>query len=72
MRESIITGRRKQVRQLLAVAAVLAAAVLATGCGAEVRHTPQQPNIIFVLTDDQFQGTENEMPNLKSNVTNEG
>lgn len=31
-----------------------------------------QPNIVFVLTDDQFPGTENKMPALKSNVTNEG
>ena len=37
-----------------------------------MKQTSQQPNIIFVLTDDQFPGTENEMPNLKSNVTNEG
>jgi N-acetylglucosamine-6-sulfatase len=37
-----------------------------------VKQTSQKPNIIFVLTDDQFPGTENEMPNLKSNVTNEG
>ena len=31
-----------------------------------------KPNIVFVLTDDQFRGTENEMPNLTSNVTREG
>ena len=60
------------MRQLLAVAGVLATAVLAVGCGTEVHHTFQKPNIIFVLTDDQFPGTENEMPNLKSDVTNEG
>src|SRR5215204_2697765 len=68
----ITTGRGKQICQLLAVAAVLAAAVLAAGCGAEVRHTPQKPNIIFVLTDDQFPGTEDMMPGLKNDITNEG
>jgi N-acetylglucosamine-6-sulfatase len=31
-----------------------------------------QPNVIFVLTDDQFPGTENKMPALKSNVTDQG
>ena len=31
-----------------------------------------QPNIVFVLTDDQFPGTENAMPALKTNVTSEG
>ena len=57
------------MRQLLAVAGVLATAVLAVGCGTEVHHTFQKPNIIFVLTDDQFPGTENGMPNLKSDAT---
>ena len=55
----MFTRNGKKVSQLLAVAAVLAAAVLAAGCGAEVRHSSQKPNIIFVLTDDQFPGTEN-------------
>jgi arylsulfatase A-like enzyme len=72
MLEPIITGRGKQVRQLLAVAAVLAATVLAAGCGTEVRHTSQKPNIIFVLTDDQFPGTEEMMPGLKNDITSEG
>ena len=31
-----------------------------------------KPNIIFVLTDDQFPGTENEMPRLKNNITSKG
>ncbi|HET7269659.1 MAG TPA: sulfatase-like hydrolase/transferase, partial [Rubrobacter sp.] len=31
-----------------------------------------KPNIVFVLTDDQFPGTENRMPALKHNVTNKG
>src|SRR5918998_1603613 len=31
-----------------------------------------KPNIVFVLTDDQFPGSENAMPNLKSDVTSKG
>jgi N-acetylglucosamine-6-sulfatase len=31
-----------------------------------------KPNIVFVLTDDQFSGTENAMPNLKADVTSQG
>jgi N-acetylglucosamine-6-sulfatase len=31
-----------------------------------------QANIVFVLTDDQFPGTENAMPRLKNNITSEG
>ncbi len=30
------------------------------------------PNIIFVLTDDQFPGTEDTMPSLEANITNMG
>src|SRR5215212_932664 len=72
MAELVFTRSKKKVRHLLTVASVLATAVLAAGCGAKVHQTSQKPNIIFVLTDDQFPGTENEMPNLKSDVTNEG
>jgi len=31
-----------------------------------------RPNIVFVLTDDQFPGTENAMPALKNNITSKG
>jgi hypothetical protein len=34
--------------------------------------TPAPPNIVFVLTDDQMPGTENRMPALKRNVTDQG
>jgi N-acetylglucosamine-6-sulfatase len=72
MGELVFSRNGKKVSQLLAVAGILAAAVLAAGCGTEVRHTSQKPNIIFVLTDDQFPGTENKMPFLNNNITNEG
>jgi N-acetylglucosamine-6-sulfatase len=32
----------------------------------------ERPNIVFVLTDDQFPGTENAMPALKNNVISQG
>jgi N-acetylglucosamine-6-sulfatase len=32
----------------------------------------ERPNIVFVLTDDQFPGTENAMPALQSNLVNQG
>jgi N-acetylglucosamine-6-sulfatase len=32
----------------------------------------ERPNIVFVLTDDQFPGTEDAMPALRSNVTSQG
>jgi arylsulfatase A-like enzyme len=32
----------------------------------------ERPNIVFVLTDDQFPGTENEMPALQSNLVSQG
>ena len=45
-------------------------------CGLTVMGMEAQgqtkPNIVFVLTDDQFPGTENAMPALKNNVTSQG
>jgi N-acetylglucosamine-6-sulfatase len=32
----------------------------------------EQANIVFVLTDDQFPGTENAMPRLRNNISSEG
>jgi len=31
-----------------------------------------KPNIVFVLTDDQYPGTENAMPSLRNNITSKG
>jgi N-acetylglucosamine-6-sulfatase len=31
-----------------------------------------KPNIVFVLTDDQYPGTENAMPSLRNNITTKG
>jgi N-acetylglucosamine-6-sulfatase len=68
---------RRRTAALLASMAL--AMVLASGVALlclDVKEVSAQaqskPNIVFVLTDDQFPGTENEMPNLRSNVTNQG
>jgi N-acetylglucosamine-6-sulfatase len=57
------------------VTAVLLASVvvLVTAIGS-VRPVAalERPNIIFVLTDDQFPGTEDAMPALKNDITSEG
>ncbi len=53
---------------------VIVVAMLATG-DPRLRASAQgqvKPNIIFVLTDDQFPGTENRMPALKNNITSQG
>jgi N-acetylglucosamine-6-sulfatase len=64
------------MRRAVVVLATMAIAVLlAYGATAEDRMEAQaqaKPNIVFVLTDDQFPGTENSMPSLKKNITREG
>jgi N-acetylglucosamine-6-sulfatase len=53
---------------------VIVVAMLATGdprLGVSAQGQAK-PNIIFVLTDDQFPGTENRMPALKNNITSQG
>jgi N-acetylglucosamine-6-sulfatase len=66
-------------RTILLLASVALAVLLASGAllmAVEARKVSAQaqpkPNIIFVLTDDQFPGTDNEMPALKSNVIDQG
>lgn len=53
---------------LLASVVVLLTAISSMKAGAAAT----KPNIIFVLTDDQFPGTENAMPALKKNITSQG
>jgi N-acetylglucosamine-6-sulfatase len=61
--------RGNVVGVLVRVLLVLGASAVLYGCSQPVTT---QANIIFVLTDDQFPGTENAMPLLKNNVTGEG
>jgi N-acetylglucosamine-6-sulfatase len=61
-------------RTILMLASVAFGVLLACGLtlvGMEA-HGQAKPNIVFVLTDDQFPGSENAMPNLKGDVTNRG
>jgi N-acetylglucosamine-6-sulfatase len=69
-------GMGRAVRLLTSVAtAVLVASVVVLvvvlGSARSGAAAPK-PNIVFVLTDDQFPGTQNAMPALKSNITSEG
>ena len=63
-------------RTVLVLSSVVLGLLLACGAtlvGMQMEAQGQtKPNIIFVLTDDQFPGSENAMPNLKANVTKEG
>jgi arylsulfatase A-like enzyme len=74
-----VRGKRmKRTARLLAsvVTAVLLASVVllvaVIDSATSMAPSAQRPNIIFVLTDDQFPGTENEMPALKDNITSKG
>jgi N-acetylglucosamine-6-sulfatase len=53
---------------LVASAVAILAVIGSVGPGAAA----PRPNIIFVLTDDQFPGTQNAMPALKGNITTKG
>ena len=62
-------------RTVVVLASMTIAVLLAYGVTAEHGRVAQgqaKPNIVFVLTDDQFPGTENRMPALKNNITSEG
>jgi N-acetylglucosamine-6-sulfatase len=58
----------------LATAMLLASVVaLVTAIGSlRAGATAERPNIIFVLTDDQFPGTEDAMPALQNNLVSQG
>src|SRR5918997_1142543 len=60
----------------VALLLVISALVMVATSGDPRLVSPAQgqvkPNIVFVLTDDQFPGTENAMPALKNNLTNQG
>jgi N-acetylglucosamine-6-sulfatase len=64
-------GMRRTVLLLASVALGSLLACGATLVGMEAQGQAK-PNIVFVLTDDQFPGTENAMPALKSNITSQG
>src|SRR5215211_9196430 len=66
---------------LASVALVVLVSLVFSGCMPRdtVRDTARdtdapaaKPNIVFVLTDDQYPGTENAMPSLRNNITSKG
>ena len=64
-------------RTVLLLGSAFSAVLLAFGVtflSSETREVgaKPKPNIILVLTDDQFPGTESKMPALKRNVTDKG
>jgi N-acetylglucosamine-6-sulfatase len=74
-----IAASQKSRRVTLAFAATVALTLACVGDGGVKRalhgasaQTLERPNIVFVLTDDQFPGTQNKMPALKSNVIGQG
>jgi N-acetylglucosamine-6-sulfatase len=70
------------VRKCLSIAAAVAAALFATGCGTEVEKDPQKPtitqelvqkpNILFVLTDDQEPASLVYMPTVRQKLLEGG
>ena len=67
--------RGSKMCRLLSFAAVVAAALVATGCAAAAaQETPlaDKPNLVFVLTDDQSAATLPYMPAVRQNLTTRG
>jgi N-acetylglucosamine-6-sulfatase len=68
------------LKQTILLAAMAAAVLVASSVAGylltagdpQAAQAAAKPNIIFVLTDDQFPGTENKMPSLKNNITSKG
>jgi N-acetylglucosamine-6-sulfatase len=69
MRKTIILLASMALAMLLASSVV---ALLLAAADPQAAQAQNQPNIVFVLTDDQFPGTENKMTQLTSNITREG
>jgi N-acetylglucosamine-6-sulfatase len=74
-----VNGKRMRTTARLlasvATAVLLASVVLLVAVidsATSLAPTVERPNIIFVLTDDQFPGTENLMPALRNNITSKG
>jgi N-acetylglucosamine-6-sulfatase len=67
-------GRAGRLLTSVATAVLFASVVVLVTVVGSIRSAAaiERPNIIFVLTDDQFPGTQNAMPALKGNVTSKG
>jgi N-acetylglucosamine-6-sulfatase len=69
-------GRTVRLLATMASAVLLACGVVvlvaAMGSAEFEAAAAERPNIVFVLTDDQFPGSEEAMSSLKSNITSQG
>ena len=64
-------GRAIRLVASMATAALLASVmvlVMAIDWARSIASAAERPNIVFVLTDDQFPGTENAMPALNKDI----
>jgi N-acetylglucosamine-6-sulfatase len=67
-------GRAIRLVASVTTAVLLAGVVLvvAIDSARPIASAAKRPNIVFVLTDDQFRGTENAMPAVKKNIIDQG
>src|SRR5215212_11922237 len=68
-------GRAIRLVASMATAVLLASVVvlvMAIDSARSIASAAARPNIVFVLTDDQFPGTENAMPALKKDIISQG
>jgi N-acetylglucosamine-6-sulfatase len=68
-------GRAIRLVASMATAVLLASVVvlvMAIDSARSIASAAERPNIVFVLTDDQFPGTENAMPALKKDIISQG
>src|SRR5215217_1483275 len=68
-------GRAIRLVASMATAVLLASVVVlvvAIDSARSIASAAERPNIVFVLTDDQFPGTENAMPALNKDIISQG
>ena len=59
-------------RVLAALAAAILAALISAGCAAGAQESPQNPNILFIITDDQPAATVEEMHAVQAQLAEQG
>jgi N-acetylglucosamine-6-sulfatase len=56
----------------LSMVAAISVALLAVGCAAQAQEAPEDPNVLFVLTDDQDAASLKHMPHVNNLVKSRG